>query len=136
MSEKKDQTNEVSNACKTAEWVTMAVSALIVLAVAGYLIYETFQPQEDQIPIAVEVKAERQAMEDGQMLATIAVANESERAVRGLMVEFDWREGDSRTQPRWVLLDYLAGGAQQEVHVFVPRESVDVQARARAYELE
>src|SRR5690606_6211584 len=41
-----DKTSDPSTSRKLAEWITMILSAMIVLAVAGYLVYGITQPDE------------------------------------------------------------------------------------------
>lgn len=87
------------------EWAVAAVSALLVLGVIGYLLYEALA--EPQTPPAIEVTVEAvQAVGNGY-LVEFEAQNRGQTTAAGLAVEGTLRRGAEAVETASATLDYV-----------------------------
>ena len=126
---------------KLAEWVTLGVSVVLVLGVAGHLLREALEDRPPYIPVTVRVLTEEAGDTGGTFVLPLEVANRGGRTITSLTVRVTTRPADGgAAEPTEIdlTIDYLGEGASERVYVVLdrhPRE-LRVEARTVSYQLE
>lgn len=140
MSEVNKSHEKRSTGRKFAEWVTLGLSVLLVLAIAGYLVYSGSREQSPHVPVEVRVLAGEVQEASGRYVVPIEVRNLGRRTLKDLKVQvtFAAPAGESNQPDEEVTLDYLAAGAAQKIYLYVHRHPKDmtVVAEPSSYRLE
>lgn len=115
----KGQTED--RARSVVEWVTLAVSALILLALAGLIVYESLREEGDPPVIVVEADFDGVREAAGHFYLPVTVWNEGGRTAEAVEVAIRLGEGAEMEQVV-VETQFLPGGGSFEgVAVFERR---------------
>jgi uncharacterized protein (TIGR02588 family) len=98
----------------TAEWVTFAVSVLVLLLVAGAIIVEARRHHDEAQPVAVVGATQR--VGDGYHVA-VTLKNKGDKAASAVQVTASLELGGETTESDQTV-DFLAGGDTEDL-VFV-----------------
>lgn len=104
-----------------------ALSALLVLAVVGYLLYDAVA--RPRTPPAVTVQADTVLKAGGLWLVRFRAENSGHSTAAGVKVEGELREGGQTVETSEAMLDYVPGES-------VRRGGLFFRADPRAYRLE
>lgn len=131
--------DERSTGRKLAEWVTMGVSAVLVLGVAGCLLYQALRTEPPFVPARVRVLSDQARESDGRYIVPVEVSNGGVRTLKEIKVKVTYRpaQGGGEETGDFVI-DYLGGRATQKVYLYFekhPRE-LKVEASPFQYQLE
>ena len=123
---------------KLAEWVTFAISALLVLAVAGYLAFEATRDDEPTVPIDVRVLSDQGSQKNNGYVIPVEVHNRGRRTLRALQLRLSYLAGDGSEQADDFTIDYLSEQAKQTVYIYLDRQPGEspITVRPVAYQLE
>jgi uncharacterized protein (TIGR02588 family) len=123
---------------KLAEWVSFGVSALIVVALAAYLVYDGLRTNGPIVPIEVTVAIDEAARAEARYVVPVKVRNNGRRTLTDVKVRVTHRSGGGEARSEDFDIDYLPEDAQETVYVFVDRDPREAQVEARAlqYRLE
>lgn len=102
-----------SESSQRIEWIVAAASAVLVLALAGFIAFEalTRTGGEPRVALAVESTL---ALADGYA-AKIEVRNEGHVTISDVVIEGAISPDDGETQTASVTLDYLPAGSKTEI---------------------
>lgn len=109
------------------EWVAAAASALLVLAVVGYLLYDAVA--RPRTPPAITVQADTVLKAGGLWLVRFQARNAGHETAAAVKVEGELMEGDRAVEASEAMLDYVPGES-------VRRGGLFFRADPRAYRLE
>ncbi len=123
---------------KLAEWVTMGLSALLVLSVAGYLAYEAVRDNSSFVPVKVRVLAAQAQPTEGHFLVPIEVRNAGQRTLSNLRLRLTYRSADASEHAEDLSVDYLGERASQTIYLYLDRDpqQFPIVVRPVAYQLE
>lgn len=93
----------------TAEWVTLVVSVLIVLALAGLIIYQQMVRGTEPPLIEVTPKLEEMRQEGNAYYVTIEVTNKGELTAEDVEVQLSLETGEGQPEVAAFTLKLLAG---------------------------
>jgi uncharacterized protein (TIGR02588 family) len=121
-----------------AEWVTLGVSALILLGIIGYLVYQAMRPAPPHVRVEARALVGRVERAGDRYVLPIELRNRGRRTVRQLRVEV--RHGRQGEEPETTELDvdYLGGGSTHEAYVYLEEDprGLKVEVEPRQYQLE
>ncbi|MDX1664432.1 MAG: hypothetical protein R3272_11595 [Candidatus Promineifilaceae bacterium] len=108
------QTERHPAARTKAEWITLAVSLVIVLSVTGYIVYDlitgsTVDPTIEVIPHYEQVRAEL-----GAFYLPITVVNQGGRTAEDVSIHFLLKQTEGRSQSTSLTFRFLAPGERSE----------------------
>lgn len=122
-----------------AEWVSLAASALLILALAGYLLFEAFQSNGPIVPVEVQPRLGEVAEINGQFVLPVRVANRGGQTVRDLKIEVRSQPTESADpEVADLLIDFLGEGSEQVAYFYFAEHpnTLKVEARAVSYQAE
>jgi uncharacterized protein (TIGR02588 family) len=136
---KKDMHQKRPTRRKFAEWVTLGVSVVLVLAVAAYLFLEAVKEHPAAVPVTVRVLTEEVQEVEGTFVVPVEVMNRGERTLKELTIKVTFAGGSTGGQePGDITIDYLGEKAKERVYLYLdvhPRE-LRIAARPLSYQLE
>lgn len=112
---------------RAAEWLTLSLSALLILAVVVFLVREATQGAEPYV--TVELSVLRQDARSG--IVPVEVFNPGEVALMDVVVRIEAGEGRGHE----VTLDYLGEQERQKIYVYA-RQAGEVRAEVLSYRVE
>lgn len=138
MSADKGNTADRPRGRKFAEWVTLSLSALIVAAVATFLVVEAVRRDSPFVPVHVRVLTNQARETAGRYVVPVEVRNDGRQTLKDLKVQVTYRGPGGAPQTSDVLIDYLGEGAPQKVYLHFDRPPAELQVKAEpfAYQLE
>jgi uncharacterized protein (TIGR02588 family) len=116
---------------KLAEWVSLGISLVLILGLAGCLLYEALQPHPPYVPVQVKPLLAEVREEDNRYILPIQVANRGERTLRDLTIEVEYRSEDGKSETRDIIIDYLGERSGQKVYTYFDRHPRYLRLRAR-----
>jgi uncharacterized protein (TIGR02588 family) len=119
---------------KLAEWITLAISVVIVGGVAVYLIYQSTQDHPPQVPARVELKLDELVQQNGQYIVPVEVTNNGRRTIQ----DFTGTLTQPSVKDREFKIDFLGERASQKVYFYFDQDPRQLQlaAQAASYRLE
>ena len=116
----------------------MGLSAALLAAVVGYLLYQTFQPDPRFVPITVTVLSQEVKTPAGQFIVPVEVKNLGARTAKDFKGAVSFRTPEGKTEQREFKLDYLGAGASQRVYLYLsePPSEGQLEAKPLEYRLE
>ena len=123
---------------KLAEWVTTGVSLVLVLGVAGFLVYEGMNQDSKFVGAEVKVLVEQAVERGGKFVVPVRVENRARRTLKDFKVLVTYRSASGERQSEDVVIDYVGERASATVYVYIDRDprGAEVEAKAAGYRLE
>lgn len=119
---------------KLAEWVTLGLSVLLVLAIAGLLVYGGMKEHPPAVPVEVRVLAAQAQEVSGRYVVPVEVRNLGRRTLKDLTVRVDSTAPDGTNAPAGdVTIDYLAARAVQKIYLYFERHPRDLRIDVRPF---
>ena len=121
-----------------AEWVSLGISLLLILGVAGFLLYEALQPSPPYVPAQARALVEETRPQDDRYIMPVEVHNGGERTLREIKIELEYTSPDGKRETRDATLDYLGERSRDRVYFYFdddPR-GLHVQAKPVTYRVE
>lgn len=106
---------------KIAEWVTMSVSSLLLLAVAGYLVYEGLKDKSPYAAPDLQFFYDEVRQVGGQYVLPVEVRNEGDRTLQQFKGEVSGKDAQGKEIKREFTIDYF--GEHTSRRLFLPFES-------------
>ena len=97
-----------------AEWITLAVSILIVLSVTGYIVYDLVAGSNVDPTIEVIPHYEEMRAEQGAFYLPITVVNHGGRTAEDVSIQFLLQGTEGRSQSTSLTFRFLAPGERSE----------------------
>jgi uncharacterized protein (TIGR02588 family) len=121
-----------------AEWVSLVASALLILGLAGFLLYEAVQPDDPYIGAQVRPLLDQTRQEDGRYILPVEIRNPGQRTFRDLKVEVEYVSPEGKPETQDATLDYLGEGSRQRVYFYFDEDprGLKAKAEARVYRVE
>jgi uncharacterized protein (TIGR02588 family) len=123
---------------KTAEWITMAGSVLVVVAVASFLLYEIAGPDSPYVSVAIRPRLDQVERRDERWLLPVEVENRGRRTLQGFKAELTYEAPAGVRGRREIEVDFLGEGSAQRHYVSFdldPRE-LRIEARPLSYHVD
>jgi uncharacterized protein (TIGR02588 family) len=95
------------SARKLAEWVSLGISAVLILGLAGFLLVEAFRANEPFVPVEVQAKADETRQLNGRFILPVQITNHGEQTLRDLKIELSFTSPDGEPDKTDLLIDYL-----------------------------
>ena len=106
------------------EWITLGISVLILLVLAGLIVYESTRDDNEPTVIVVEPAFEALRQEQDHYYLPVTVANGGSRTAEGVVVQLTLAGARGEAETASLTVDFLAGGEKVEgVVVFRGRPS-------------
>lgn len=102
------------------EWTVAALSALIVLAAMGTMLYEAIS--ESETPPQIEIAVEDVLEVAGGYLVAFQAYNHGETTAAGLVVEGTLKAGSETVETSSITLDYVPSEGRQRAGLFFSRD--------------
>ncbi len=136
-SPKNGQTDQPAHSAgrKLAEWVSLGLSALVILALVGYLAVEAFRKNEPFIPVEVQALLNDTREVEGKFILPVKVTNRGAQTLRDLKVELRYEPPGSAAETADVLIDYLGERSEQTAYFYFAQHpnALKLEARAVSY---
>lgn len=123
---------------KMAEWVSLGISTLIVVALAGYLLVVALREKETSAAVQVEARIFETREVDGRFILPVRVVNPGQANLRDLSVEISQPRLGGLPEPTALVIDLL-GGRSEETVFFSLKEhpaTSGVTARVASYRVD
>ena len=124
---------------KLAEWVTLGISALIILFLAGYLLLQVFRGNEPMVPVEVKLGLDETQQVAGRFVLPVHIMNNGQQTLRDLKLELTYQPPEA-TEPESTDLqvDYLGELSAQTVYFYFehPPGELKIEARPASYRLD
>ncbi|WP_437729843.1 hypothetical protein [Sorangium sp. So ce1335] len=121
-----------------AEWVSLAVSAALILGLAVFLVYEGLTGSEGSVVPEVRALPERAEQHGDVWVLPVRVKNQGKQMLGDLGVELRYTPPGAREPERVeATIDYLGKRSEQELYFFVPGDprGMSVEARPLHYQV-
>ena len=96
-----------------AEWVTLGASVLIVLALAGLVLYQQFTQGTKPPTIQIEPKLNEMRQEGDAYYLPVEVTNTGEKTAESIEVQFSLDPGEGEPEAAAFSVQFLAGGESE-----------------------
>jgi uncharacterized protein (TIGR02588 family) len=122
---------------KAAEWVTLGCSSLLILVLAGFLLWSALQPHPPFVPATARPLWELVEQKDKKYFLPIQIQNRGRQTLRELNIEVSFQQ-DGKAESRDVLVDYLGEGSRQTIFVVFDADpkTLNVKAAPTFYRLD
>lgn len=122
----------------SAEWVSLAISSLLLAGVVVYLIRAALQPRLlHQLAVAEPRLTEARQLGEVWVLP-VEIRNPGDRTLRNLVVEVTHRGAGGEEEKQELTLDYLGERSKTQVFVYVEDDpaGLDFKAQPLNYQVE
>lgn len=109
-------------ALKAAERMTMVISALLVLATAGYLAWRATREQVEAVPVRLVAHVQESRAVEGGYVLPVEVENRGDRTIHQFRGEVSWKDEAGNDQQRDIEVDYIGEHASQRVYLIVQHD--------------
>jgi uncharacterized protein (TIGR02588 family) len=114
-----------------AEWISLGISAVLLLCLAGYLLLQALTPDSPYLlaearPLTAEVE-----QKGGRFILPIEITNRGRRTLRELKVEVRMTEPSGQADTRDLAIDYLGEQSTQKVFLYFEQDPRTLQIEAR-----
>ena len=113
-----------------AEWIAAAVSAVLVLGVIGFLIYEGVLSSQTPPDVTIEVDSILPA--GPGHLVILEAQNTGRSTAADLVVQGELMADSGRVEISETTIDYVPGGGKQRAGLFFTRDPRGLKLRLRA----
>jgi len=123
---------------RLAEWISLAISAVLILATATYLVVLGIRGHSDFVPLEVRVEATQIRTHNNRFIVPIQVRNAGQQTLRSLTCEVSAGQRGGEVESHEFTIDYLGIAARQTVYVYFdtdPRQ-LEITATPLTYQLE
>jgi uncharacterized protein (TIGR02588 family) len=123
---------------KFAEHVTLGVSVLVVISIAGFLVRGALQDRPPVVPVDVRVLTSDARQAGGRYVVPVEVRNQGRRTIKDLKVRVAHAAQDGTRETGDVTLDFVPASAVQKVYLYFDRPPRDLRVEAApfSYQLE
>lgn len=104
---------------RVAEWITLSVSTLLILGIAGYLVYEMTRSGGPHVTVEARVLFAEVRHEGGRHILPIEIENPGRRTLRDVQIEVRLRPPNGPRETRELTIDYLGEKARQKVYLYL-----------------
>ncbi len=115
----------------TAEWIVAAVSALLVLGVIGFLVYDGLASPQTPPDVRVEVDSIQQA--GPGFLVLFRAHNSGNNTAADVIIEGELLADSGRVETSETTLDYVPAGSEQRAGLYFTRDPRSLKLRLRAH---
>jgi uncharacterized protein (TIGR02588 family) len=115
----------------TAEWIVAAVSALLVLGVIGFLVYDGMVSPQTPPDVRVEVDSIQQA--GPGFLVLLRARNHGHNTAADVIVEGELMGDSGPVETSETTIDYVPAGGQQRAGLYFTRDPRSLELRLRAH---
>jgi uncharacterized protein (TIGR02588 family) len=113
---------DVSVGRTLAEWVTLGLSGLLVLSLAGYLLFQVSRPSPVSIEARTRLQFDQIRREGERYLLPLEVYNPGGHTLRDLKIEVRGESPAGEPETREVEIDYLGEHSTQQVYLYFDQE--------------
>jgi uncharacterized protein (TIGR02588 family) len=115
----------------TAEWIVAALSALLVLGVIGFLIYDGLGSPKTPPDVRVEVDSIQQA--GPGFLVLLRARNMGNNTAADVIIEGELMTDSGRVETSETVIDYVPAGGEQRAGLYFIRDPRKAKLRLRAH---
>jgi uncharacterized protein (TIGR02588 family) len=121
-----------------AEWVTMGISAAIILGVAGFLVWQGMNQESVFVPAEVKVRLDQTVERGGRYVVPVVVENLGRRTLKDFKVRVSFKAESGERESDDLVVDFLGERATEVLYVYFERDprELGVEARVFSYALE
>ena len=122
-----------------AEWVSLGVSCLLIVGLAGFLVYETARGDDPYNLARTAARTDEARQVEAVFILPVDVENKGRRTLRDLEVELTYTPpGKQQPERATKTIDYLGEGSTQTLYFYLdhdPRQT-SVHVRPLHYRLD
>ncbi|HEX2248993.1 MAG TPA: hypothetical protein VHH32_01510 [Gemmatimonadales bacterium] len=115
----------------TLEWIVAAVSALLVLGVIGFLLYDGVVSPKTPPDVRVEVDSIQQA--GPGFLVILRARNDGHNTAADVIIEGELMADSGRVETSETTIDYVPAGGEQRAGLYFTRDPRRLKLRLRAH---
>jgi uncharacterized protein (TIGR02588 family) len=115
----------------TLEWIVAAVSALLVLGVIGFLVYDGVVSPKTPPDVRVEVDSIQQA--GPGFLVILRARNNGHNTAADVIIEGELMADSGRVEASETTIDYVPAGGEQRAGLYFTRDPRSLKLRVRAH---
>jgi uncharacterized protein (TIGR02588 family) len=115
----------------TAEWIVAAMSALLVLGVIGFLVYDGVMSPKTPPDVIVQVDSIQPA--GPGYLVIFRARNSGHYTAANVIVEGELMADSGRVEASETTIDYVPAGGQQRAGLYFTRDPRSLKLRLRAH---
>lgn len=121
-----------------AEWVSLCISVVLILGIAGFLLYEALNSGEPYLVAETEILYDRMKKMDGTYILPIEIRNDGEHAIRELTIQVSYTPPGGKEETRDLTLNYLGEGSSQKRYLYFKDDpkTLDLKAEPQDYNLD
>lgn len=116
-----EQDTPGSGSRSTAEWITLGISAAILISIVGALTWLSFRGAENPPLIVVEPNLERVREDDSGYYLPFTIRNTGDTTVADAIVQAELDTGTGQPETAEITIDFLDGG-EEAAGTFVFRD--------------
>ena len=116
---------------KLAEWVSLGVSALLILALATYLVLQARRGNDPYVPAEARPLLDQVRQVGTMFILPVEITNGGRRTLRALKVEVTHQGPDGKDESQELDLDYLGERSTQKVYLYFDRHPRDLKVEAK-----
>lgn len=117
--------SDSSNKRTTAERITLAISALIIVGIVGLAAWSSSRVGDDAVVISVEAHYEKVREHDGLFYLPITITNTGGHTAQTVTVSGELDTGEGNPESADVSIDFLAGGEKEEAALIFSSDPSD-----------
>ena len=114
----------------TAEWIVAALSAVLVLGMIGFLMYDGVASPRTPPDVTIEVDSIQQA--GPGFLVIVRARNSGRKTAAGVVVEGELMSDSGRVETSETTLDYVPAGGVQRAGLYFTRDPRRLKLRLKA----
>lgn len=125
MSEGKDQSGSGGRSVSRtlAEWVSLGVSCLLIVGLAGFLVYEIVKGNDPYNLAKTSARTDEARQVEAVFILPVEVENTGRRTLRDLDVELTYAPpGKQQPEQATKTIDYLGEGSTQTLYFYLDHD--------------
>ena len=121
---------KISGARKLAEWVSLGLSVLLILSLAGFLTTRGLRSEPPFIAAEIRPRVEQARRLGERFVLPVELSNPSPRTLRNLRAEVEFTPEGGEPEKREIEIDYLGQGATQTVYLYLDEDPAGLRIEA------
>lgn len=116
---------------RLAEWISLAVSVLLILGTAAYLAYHGVVSEEPFVPVTANPQFDEVRQLGDRYILPVKIENAGAQTLRDLKVEVEYHPPQAAEPQRQdFLIDYLSEKAEQTIYVYFEHDPKTLKVKA------
>lgn len=106
---------------KSAEWISLICSILLIAAIAAYLIYSMIRSSSPLVATRTDVEWEQVQQKQGRYILPVKVTNKGRLTLQNVKIRINYRASDGRMRSVTQAIQFLPGHSEQRIYFYFNR---------------